>query len=392
MGNRQQPITCQPLWPAADKKNKIVVVSDLHFAVQSLFSKNVRNRPVFIEFLRRLQQTADVKELVIAGDFLDEWVLPLSYPPIKAMPAFFRRNLAAISDVIQELKHVMEAGIKLVYVVGNHDMNLDPAVMAEVLPGIVQPRDAAGLCRYTTGERNEILIEHGHRYDPYSAPDSVSNSQLFQGCDFMYPPGYFYSRMHTTWVLEQRPFRENFVPVVKEIPPTAGADLTGAYLYAKEMEVLFRQIPVNEGFTDKVFAFKRAGQVQAYSLADLYPLEQDDGTLSAPVLFRDFQRTWPARQKINDVWLPCLFTEAGAQAITAAYYRLCAERQYLDRGLYDIVVFGHTHEPDLSRKGDTYYINTGAWIDAAPGSPDKGKTYAVIETGRRSWAELHTYE
>ena len=59
-----------PLWKAAASKNKIVVVSDLHFGISDRFAEQVDNRPLFIEFLQRLQNTTDVRELVIAGDFL----------------------------------------------------------------------------------------------------------------------------------------------------------------------------------------------------------------------------------------------------------------------------------------------------------------------------------
>ena len=64
------------LW-AADgaKKDKVVVVSDIHLGILDKFSENVKNRSVFIGFLKRLEKTADVGELVIAGDFLDEWYL-----------------------------------------------------------------------------------------------------------------------------------------------------------------------------------------------------------------------------------------------------------------------------------------------------------------------------
>ena len=60
---------------------------------------------------------------------------------------------------------------------GNHDMLLKSGIMDEALPGIVQARDVEGLGVYVTGDRQEIAIEHSHRYDVFSAPDSVSKTR-----------------------------------------------------------------------------------------------------------------------------------------------------------------------------------------------------------------------
>lgn len=59
--------------------------------------------------------------------------------------------------VFDELKNVMASGIKLVYVLGNHDMLLESGMLDEALPGIVQPRDSKGLGVYYTGETAENI-------------------------------------------------------------------------------------------------------------------------------------------------------------------------------------------------------------------------------------------
>ena len=60
------------LWDAGKKRDKIVVISDLHIGIDDNYAETVQNRPLLIEFLQRLQRTTDVRELVIDGDFLDE--------------------------------------------------------------------------------------------------------------------------------------------------------------------------------------------------------------------------------------------------------------------------------------------------------------------------------
>ena len=57
------------LWEAGKTRNKIVVISDIHIGVDDRYAENVTNRPILINFLKRLQKTNDVRELVINGDF-----------------------------------------------------------------------------------------------------------------------------------------------------------------------------------------------------------------------------------------------------------------------------------------------------------------------------------
>ncbi|MFA7119820.1 MAG: metallophosphoesterase, partial [Sphaerochaetaceae bacterium] len=174
----EKGIVNEALWEADGTADKIVVVSDIHLGVDDKFSEDVKNRSLFMEFLQRLEKTSDVRELVIAGDFLDEWFLPLNYPKYKDSSSFYRQVIKTNQMVIDQLNDLMEKGIKVVYVVGNHDMTLDSDVLSEAMPKLVQARDAEGLGTYITGDRSEIVIEHGHRYDVFSAPDTISNREL----------------------------------------------------------------------------------------------------------------------------------------------------------------------------------------------------------------------
>ena len=383
----------QPLWQAGSRKDKIVIVSDLHFGIDDGFAETVHNKALFVEFLQKLQQTTDVRELVIAGDFLDEWYLPLNYGPVNDFQDFFYQVAMNNQTVIEALKQVMQAGIKLVYVIGNHDMNMAPGLLSRLLPGVIEIHDAKGIGRYITGDRREIVIEHCHRYDPYSAPDQVSNRELCQSDATMYPPGYFYARMAASWVTEGRPKIKKSYPVLTKVPDATNTDQTGAYVYAKILEGLFNKITVNSAFEDKVFAVNTCGFHGSYSLQDMYPVEQPDGTISAPLLFRHFQRSWEERQEMNDVWVKIPFKEAGAGAVAHKYFYSCAGKQYLDSkdASYDVVVFGHTHIPDFQQKGKKFYINSGTWVDHNTDYPQATRTFAVVETGAVNKAVLYEY-
>lgn len=382
----------QPLWKAGTVRNKIVVVSDLHFGVDDSFAETVKNRKYFVDFLQKLQRTRDVRELVIAGDFLDEWFLPLDYEPVSDMNKFFISVARNNQTVIDELNNVMQSGIKLVYVIGNHDMNMGNSILPHLLPGIVEARDAKGLGRYITGDRKEIVIEHCHRYDPYSAPDRVSNRELAQNDETMYPPGYFYARIGTSWVMEGRPkIQKNYPVLVK--PEMADSDQMGAYVYGKTLEQLFTRITEKSPFEEKIFHLSSCGLQGDYSLQDMYPVNQADGSISAPVLFPNFQRSWDERQAMNDVWTKIPFLEAGAEAQGKGYFYKCANKQYLSRKdkNYDVVVFGHTHIPDFQQNGQKFYINSGTWVDHNSDYPAATRTVAVVETGAVNKAVLYQY-
>lgn len=385
----------QQLWEAGGEKNKIVIISDLHLGVKDDYSETVANRPLLVEFLQRLQSTSDVRELVIAGDFLDEWYLPVYYPVYTDQAQFYRDAIANNQTVIDELNKVIDSGISLIYVPGNHDMMLEAEVLQEAIPKIEQARDAKGLGCYYTGDRQEIAIEHGHRYDVFSAPDTVTNAELCGNDDTIFPAGYFYARYAATWVLEGRPTVEKELPVVMTVPDQNDADQYGAYIYYSLLKNISERMTPNEKLDEKIFDIHIAGFDDAYTYLDFYPCQQSDGTISAPVLFRNIQRTWTERQQINQVNVVNSFVEAVAGTVDWDYYFQQAKMQYLENPNenVDIVVFGHTHVPALKDVGNaSYYVNSGTWVDHNTDYPDATRTFTVITTGEKDKVELLSYE
>ena len=109
-GSSGAAVSSRPLWTPGDDGAKTVVISDLHLGVSDDFAENVANRPLLVEFLQRLRLTSDVKELVIAGDFLDEWYLPMNYPAYSDSDEFYRQVAKNNQTVMEELKRVMAKG------------------------------------------------------------------------------------------------------------------------------------------------------------------------------------------------------------------------------------------------------------------------------------------
>lgn len=388
------PKSAAALWDAGHTRNKIVVISDIHLGIDDNYTETLKNRTLLIEFLRHLQNTKDVRELVIDGDFLDEWFLPVYYSSYTDERKFYKDVIAKNQSVIDELNKVIDSGIKLVYVPGNHDMLLEASVLEEAIPNIVQARDAKGLGTYYTGDRHEIAIEHGHRYDVFSAPDTVTNAELCGNKGTILPAGYFYARYAATWVLEGRPTVKKDLPVVTDVPDKTNTDQYGAYIYYSLLKDISMRMTPKESLDKKIFDMHIAGFDDAYTYLDFYPAQQKDGTISAPVLFKNIQRTWGERQKVNNVKVPNSFIEAVAGTVNWEYYFRQAKAQYLEKPdkVVDVVVFGHTHVPKYRNMGNgKYYLNDGTWIDNNTDYPNATRTFAVITTGNNDTAALYRF-
>ncbi len=381
----------QPLWEAGEARSKIVVISDIHLGIDDSFAEIGTNREFLLQFLKRIQATPDVRELVIAGDFLDDWYLPLDYTASTDTAAFYRKVIANNQVIMDALNDLMRSGIRLVYVPGNHDMLLDAEILDEALPGIVQARDARGIGAYYTGDRNEIVIEHGHRYDVFSAPDTLSNAELTGNDDTILPAGYFYARYAASWVTQGHPSVPKSLPEITIVPDKTDTDQYGAFIYYSILKDISGRITPKEGLEEKIFDMRIAGFDDAYTYLDFYPAQQEDGTISAPKLFRNIQRTWEGRQAVNQVKVPNGFIEAVAGTLEWRYFFEQAKRQYLENPAenVDVVLFGHTHVPALmDLGGDKYYVNEGTWI-AHNMDDDKTWIFAVVTTGEKDTAVLY---
>lgn len=383
-----------PLWKIDGIRNKIVVISDLHLGIDDRYTETLKNRPMLINFLQRIQKTTDVQELVIAGDFLDEWYLPVYFPVYTDQAQFYRDVIANNQSVFDELNNVIDSGIKLVYVPGNHDLTLEADILQEAIPNLVQARDVDGLGAYYTGDRNEIVIEHGHRYDVFSAPDTVTNAQLCGNDDTILPAGYFYARYAATWVLEGYPTVPKNLPGVTDIPDQSDADQYGAYLYYSILRDISMRMTPYESLEEKIFDMRVSGFNDSYSYLDFYPAQQLDGTISAPVLFKNIQRTWAERQVLNNVNVANSFVEAVPGAIKPEYFFRQARTQYLENPAenVDIVVFGHTHVPSYRNVGGgKRYLNSGTWVDHNVDYTAAPRTFAVITTDDNNASAVYSF-
>jgi len=362
---------------------QIVVISDIHLGVDDTFTETKANRPVLVNFLTQIRNSPNVAELVIAGDLLDGWFLPMNYVYPDSQDTFFEMVAANNQTVMDAINAIITDGkIKVTYTPGNHDLLLTEKALQKILPGINQTRaDVQGLGEYTTGANSEIIIEHGHKYNYFCAPDQISNKDITNNDSTILPPGYFFTRIATSSVVEGFPKSNN---VLSELtaPDKNNTSQYSLYLYDLTWKGLLSSLPVNESFTDKVIKTNIDGFTEDYAINDLIP-QQDPATGEIDVnLYKGEQDSWDERQTQNGVKVKIPVDEAITKAGNFDYTDFQSKLQYFDTDASKrIVVFGHTHGaciiPGTNLEGKkTIYANSGTWIDNAVGYPTM--TFVVI--------------
>jgi UDP-2,3-diacylglucosamine pyrophosphatase LpxH len=225
-------------------EERMVVVSDLHLG--SPASTASERLPSFFD---HVEDTGAA--LCINGDGFE------------LLQGSFQRWVSAALPVVRRLRHLRDAGCRIYYTIGNHDIAFEHVL--HDLPIAVTP-----FLNVTSGD-TRIHIEHGHLHEP------------------------FYAR----W------------PRVYEM----GAVMARPLLVAK---------------------------------ADTYAL-------------------WSRMQLAVDKRRHR--TEPGVED-DYTYYRSAS--MFFDRG-FDVVIFGHTHRPEITRRSDGLFVNCGDWMTAG--------TFAEINRG-----------
>lgn len=375
------------------ERTQIIIASDFHLGVDSSFAELEKNKKALVEFLNQVKTAPNVKELVIGGDLLDEWFLPMHFEMPDSKAEYFDRVAANNQTVIDAFNAIITAGeIKVTYVPGNHDLLLTEADVARIFPGISQARDdLQGLGSYVTGPNSEIVIEHGHKYNFFCAPDPISNREITKNGTSIMPPGYFFTRIATTCVIEGHPATTNVFPEM--IPNKEDPSQFNAYLYYETWKAILSVLPVKESFDDKVLKTNIDGFTQKYSINECIPVQNKETGIIDAVLYNKIQDTWDERQTINGVQVKIPTSEAITRAAIPAFTDYQAQTQFFDLDPSKrIVVFGHTHVADVIpmtnlENKKTIYANSGTWIDNAQGYPTRSfivitpsKADSAIET------------
>jgi len=378
------------------ERSLIVCISDLHLGMDDRYAECVENREPLLNFLGKIRLAPNVKELVIAGDLVDEWFIPAGIDTYSGgtQRDFVEKLAANNQSVMGAFNNIIRDGkIKVTYVPGNHDLRITAEDIQSILPGISQARDVKGLGAYSPEGHPEMIIEHGHRYNYFCAPDPISNRSIAPGS--ILPPGYFFTRIATASVVQGHPTAGGTMRAVTA--NNLGESQKNMFIYWNVWKEMMLELPVKEGFDDKIIVTNIDGFTEKYSINDLMPYQVLPGGLIEVNLFRGMQETWDERQALNKVAVKVPLEEAIARAADAREMDHQAVVQYFTNPASDkrIVIMGHTHDarivPSENHAGQkTIYANSGTWIDKNGSlptttfvvvAPQKGKDSAPTYVG-----------
>lgn len=365
------PTTKSPLNNGTNVRNLVLVISDIHLGADANYEEIRTNRAALANFLEQVKASPNVKELVIAGDFFDEWFVPDTLDTYQGgdQAGFVDRIAATNKTVFDALRSIINDGkILVTYVPGNHDLTISEANVSRVLSGINQCRDAAllGLGSYSPADLPEVVIEHGHRYNMFCAPDPFSNQSIAPGT--ITPPGYFFTRIGATHVAQK--CEKNIDEITKlTIDGSASVSQKNLYNYWTMWAWSLNFLPVNRHFDEKKIFATVDGFNGHFSINDLLPYQETPGGEIKVNLYDGIQDNWAQRCSRNNVSVPIPTEYALLNAATSIGTDTMAYWQYFNNSNSKkrIVVFGHTHQALIKNYTiagkKCIYANSGTWID-----------------------------
>ena len=367
--------TIDPFTNDSNKRDLVVVISDLHMGADLSYAEFNNNAKTLQSFLEKVRVSPKIKELVIAGDLVDEWFVPANVDTYqgKDQESFVKRIGETNKEVFEDFNQIIKEGkIKVTYLPGNHDLTVTAKEIESVLPGISQARDdVQGLGTYSPADMPQVAIEHAHRYNYFCAPDPLSNQDIAPGT--IMPPGYFFTRIAALHVVQQCKTPADTLPAVV---PNSSADESQQLMYGywQNWQFTINSFPITNKFDEKIIITNVDGFKGNYSVNDLVPFQTTPGGIIDVNLYKGMQDTWGERQKINHVAVSIPTAHAIQNVTEAKESDFQATNQYFTNPASDkrIVIFGHTHLATMYASTNTagektIYANSGTWIDSNPG-------------------------
>ena len=397
-----------------EDKSVTLIISDLHVGggEKDKGDDHVYDKQQLRRFVDEQTQTPEGKqgdvELIINGDFLEfaqvaSDVYKLGSAKYWCSEAESLLKLRAITtghpEIFEAFKRFQEPGNRLTIAAGNHDVDLYwPMVQQEL-------RDVGGPINFELGDvwysryQNQLRITHGHMFDPankferWNNPiieNAEGNVARLEMC-----PGTLFMVKFVNWLEENGfPFADNLKPVTALGKILWGEDRLG-YLVVGWMLVRFASRhpktaagikASNEEVGRKLVEKIKFDRAFAEQVTTLYQQVRDPAVTVETVrlnldnedaLFDFFMELMP---RIDPgVWLPVFdkFNLGGAFSINNPQTTFAikegskvdkdflwqkAEEQFLVDGGTQVIVMGHTHQPDERRSatGGVYY-NPGSW-------------------------------
>ena len=346
-----------PFESTEKKRSKIIVISDLHLneerADKNGYSLFTENGQLLLDFLEQIRVSTQIRELVILGDLMDMWVVPMSYSTYHDTISDAESYFVAVSQadinhkIIDKINQIADEGkILFSYVPGNHDMLFNETIFRKIFPSGVWKGVEPGTGRYYP--ESSVVLEHGHNYDLFNAPDSVTTGGS------LLPPGYFITRVYATG---------NLLSTEKlPMPEQNTKNMSDQLIYTTSWDIAVHTINIPNFDPDKVQIVTGVdgytGNYSSNGARDIYT-----STIGSD---------WKERQKKNGVAVPSSvivgIMNGSGKFFWFGTLEYSAVAQYFTQNhKIDIVVFGHTHHAMLKQDLVTLekiYANSGTWIDS----------------------------
>ena len=160
------------------ERTKIVAISDVHLLSESS-SKDSRAK--LHDFLYIVANSKDIHTLVLNGDIIDLWDVPCNQKPPSIEEILKNQQIIEFAD---DIKEVLRNEIRVVYVLGNHDMKLTEKHIHQIFgPGVIVASKS-----YTEKQFDvDIEFSHGHLKDAFNQPNPLM---------YGFPFGYFVTRLN----------------------------------------------------------------------------------------------------------------------------------------------------------------------------------------------------
>lgn len=388
----------------------LLVISDLHLggetdgAMCSATGHAALSK--FLVYVRKAKAEAKTKavRLVIAGDvvdFLAEKDARGGWTPFAAKTEEALRRFRAIRRRTQAfwdgLRSAAEAGVEIIFLLGNHDVELSfPAVKRELLSS-VGGRQVSIIDDNQAFRCGPVLVEHGNRYDPWNAVphDALRRirSQLSReepADDYPVQPGSVLVAKVMNPIKESYGFVDLLKPETAAVLPILASLGPAVWMKAwPSIYLMARAAWRGRGYDDvgrprrkdliaagvsrpqlddateeqRIAETVRAGKVPKDDYPEARAFEEAlEAARSASVSSDRVSRVAPSKL------LAALRFLASRDDVTWDVARevdtyLKPAREMAKRGIR-VVVFGHTHlakRVDLG--GGAVYLNTGTWAD-----------------------------
>jgi len=216
-------------------RNKIRCISDLHIASPWFVDK--ANQEQLSSLLAEMANPeTEVKRLVIVGDFIEMWLYPFNKKPKSAKAILnserlFKTNVLAF---MKQFRKIVENGVELDIVVGNHDLELKFAVddLKEVIASNINVHEEEFVYN------GVVRFEHGHRYDLFNAPDPRGYR----------PVGYYISRsVASVNYGDGSGEQAKSIQICRKLDPDVFSDLSvftlrSSFVFGTALELMFDEV------------------------------------------------------------------------------------------------------------------------------------------------------